>query len=229
MRRRLQKMVSASSSIASGHAAYASRRRPSIGGSRTWLPARSYADGSGMTRADGSSSAGDTRLSSPIKLNSSARFGRSRETIRSRSSLRLATSCITRPSFSGTFLQVEPAHCRLSLPNAPRLVTLVIWTPNDRSQQNARPPSHPTPGSAILSVAAVVCLTQEGLVASKRARRTKRRTWSKVDVREKAHSRSKSPVKKIAKAMRRTVGALRQKALSLGLPLGACLRNMSEH
>ena len=46
MRRRLQKMVSASSSIASGHAAYASRRRPSIGGSST-LPARSYADGSG--------------------------------------------------------------------------------------------------------------------------------------------------------------------------------------
>ena len=36
----------------------------------------------------------------------------------------------------------------------------------------------------------------------------------------KAHSRSKSPVKKIAKAMKRTVGALRQKALSLGLPLG---------
>jgi len=73
----------------------------------------------------------------------------------------------------------------------------------------------------MLSVAAAVCLTQEGLVASKRARRTKRRTWSKVDVRElKAHSRSKSPVKKIAKAMKRTVGALRQKALSLGLPLG---------
>jgi hypothetical protein len=35
----------------------------------------------------------------------------------------------------------------------------------------------------------------------------------------KAHSRNKSPVKKIAKAMKRTVGALRQKALSLGLPL----------
>jgi hypothetical protein len=36
-------------------------------------------------------------------------------------------------------------------------------------------------------------------MASKRARRTKRRTWSKADVRElKAYSRSKSPVKKIA-------------------------------
>jgi hypothetical protein len=66
-----------------------------------------------------------------------------------------------------------------------------------------------------------VRLTEAGLMASKRARRTKRRTWSKVDVRElKAHSRNNSPVKKIAKAMKRTVGALRQKALSLGLPLG---------
>jgi hypothetical protein len=36
----------------------------------------------------------------------------------------------------------------------------------------------------------------------------------------KAHSRSKSPVKKIAKAMKRTAGALRQKAFSLELPLG---------
>jgi len=71
----------------------------------------------------------------------------------------------------------------------------------------------------MLSVTTVVFV--EGLMASKRARRTKRRTWSKADVRElKAHSRSKSPVKKISKAMKRTVGALRQKALSLGLPLG---------
>jgi hypothetical protein len=112
MRRRLRKMVSASSSIASGHAAYASPRPPSIGGSRTWLPAQSCADGSGMTPTDGSSSAGGTRLNSPIKVNSSASFGRSREIIRSRSSLRLATSCITKPSFSGTFLQIEPVRCR---------------------------------------------------------------------------------------------------------------------
>jgi hypothetical protein len=49
----------------------------------------------------------------------------------------------------------------------------------------------------------------------------KSRSWSKADLRElKAHSRSKSPVKKIAKAMNRTPGALRQKAFSLGLPLG---------
>jgi hypothetical protein len=58
-------------------------------------------------------------------------------------------------------------------------------------------------------------------MATKRARRTKRRPWSKEDVRElRAHSRSKSPVKKIVRAMKRTAGALRQKARSLGLPLG---------
>ena len=61
----------------------------------------------------------------------------------------------------------------------------------------------------------------EGQMASKRVRRVKRRAWSSADVRElKAHSRKKSPVKRIAKAMKRTAGALRQKALSLGLPLG---------
>jgi hypothetical protein len=71
----------------------------------------------------------------------------------------------------------------------------------------------------MLRVATAVFL--ERLMASKRARRTKRRAWAKADVRElKAHSRSKSPVKKVAKALKRTVGALRQKALSLGLPLG---------
>jgi len=58
-------------------------------------------------------------------------------------------------------------------------------------------------------------------MATKRAKRRKRRSWSKADVRElRAHSRSKSPVKKIATAMKRTAGALRQKAFSLGLPLG---------
>jgi len=57
----------------------------------------------------------------------------------------------------------------------------------------------------MLSVATAVFL--EGLMASKRAKRTERRTWSKADVRElKAHSRSKSPAKKVAKAMKRTVG-----------------------
>jgi hypothetical protein len=44
--------------------------------------------------------------------------------------------------------------------------------------------------------------------------------WTKRDVRElKSHFRSKSPVKKIAVAMKRTINAS-SNALSLGLPLG---------
>jgi hypothetical protein len=58
-------------------------------------------------------------------------------------------------------------------------------------------------------------------MATKRPRARKRQLWTKQDVRElKEHSRSKSPVKKIASAMKRTITALRQKARSLGLPLG---------
>jgi hypothetical protein len=55
----------------------------------------------------------------------------------------------------------------------------------------------------------------------KTAKRGKRRAWSKEDVRElKAHSRSKTPVATISRQTKRTAGALRQKALELGLPLG---------
>jgi hypothetical protein len=54
----------------------------------------------------------------------------------------------------------------------------------------------------------------------KKARR-KRVAWSKAHLRElKGHSRAKTPVKKVARAMKRSEGALRQKAFSLGLPLG---------
>jgi hypothetical protein len=56
---------------------------------------------------------------------------------------------------------------------------------------------------------------------AKRTRRTIRKSWTKGDVRDlKTHSKSKTPVAKISKAMKRTVGALRQKALGLGIPLG---------
>jgi hypothetical protein len=49
----------------------------------------------------------------------------------------------------------------------------------------------------------------------------KRREWTKEDLRElKAHSRSKTPVAKISKLTKRTVGALRQKALLLGISIG---------
>jgi hypothetical protein len=56
------------------------------------------------------------------------------------------------------------------------------------------------------------------------ARKTKRRTrreWTKEDVREiKGHSRARTPVAKMSKLMKRTAGALRQKAFDLGLSLG---------
>jgi hypothetical protein len=58
------------------------------------------------------------------------------------------------------------------------------------------------------------------MMASKTKRRT-RREWTKEDVREiKGHSRARTPVAKMSKLMKRTVGALRQKALHLGLSLG---------
>jgi len=48
-----------------------------------------------------------------------------------------------------------------------------------------------------------------------------RREYTKVDVKElRAHSKTKTPVAKIAKLTKRSVGSLRQKALKLGIRLG---------
>ena len=56
---------------------------------------------------------------------------------------------------------------------------------------------------------------------AKRTKRVIRREWTKADIRElKTHSRAKTPVAKIAKLTKRTIGALRQKAFQLGLSLG---------
>jgi hypothetical protein len=56
---------------------------------------------------------------------------------------------------------------------------------------------------------------------AKATKRRVRKEWTKDDVRDlKTHSRAKTPVTKISKAMKRTIGALRQKAYSLGLSLG---------
>ena len=58
-------------------------------------------------------------------------------------------------------------------------------------------------------------------MAAKRPARARRHPWTKEDVRElRQYSRNKSPVKTIARAMKRTPGALRQKALGLGISLG---------
>src|SRR5258708_6396100 len=57
---------------------------------------------------------------------------------------------------------------------------------------------------------------------AKKARKTVvRREYSKADVKElRAHSKAKTPVVKIAKLTKRSVGSLRQKALKLGIRLG---------
>ena len=48
-----------------------------------------------------------------------------------------------------------------------------------------------------------------------------RRGYTKADVKElRAHSKAKTPVVKIAKLTKRSVGSLRQKALKLGIRLG---------
>jgi hypothetical protein len=52
------------------------------------------------------------------------------------------------------------------------------------------------------------------------ARKAKRREWTAVDVRSlKGLAKKKTPANKIAKSLKRTVGATRQKAFSLGVSL----------
>lgn len=56
-----------------------------------------------------------------------------------------------------------------------------------------------------------------GIMAKKRS---KRREWTSADVRElKSLAKAKTPAKKIAKSLKRTEGATRQKAFSLGVSL----------
>jgi hypothetical protein len=62
---------------------------------------------------------------------------------------------------------------------------------------------------------------QEQKLAKNSKKKIARREYSKADVRElRAHSKARTPVDKIAKLTKRTVGALRQKALKLGIRLG---------
>jgi hypothetical protein len=59
---------------------------------------------------------------------------------------------------------------------------------------------------------------------AKKAKKTvkrMRREYTRADVKElRAHSKAKTPVDEIAKLTKRSVGSLRQKALTLGLGLG---------
>jgi hypothetical protein len=59
--------------------------------------------------------------------------------------------------------------------------------------------------------------------AAKTAKSARRavKPWTKEDVRTlKAHSKARTPVTKVSKVMKRTVGALRRRAGILGLGLG---------
>lgn len=61
---------------------------------------------------------------------------------------------------------------------------------------------------------------------AKKAKKTNRKSrkrvaWSRAQHAElRKHSKAKTPVVRISKAMKRTAGALRQQALKLGIPLG---------
>ena len=53
------------------------------------------------------------------------------------------------------------------------------------------------------------------------AKRIVRREWTAQDEKElKKHSKNKTPVKAISKALKRTPGAIRQKARNLGISVG---------
>jgi hypothetical protein len=57
--------------------------------------------------------------------------------------------------------------------------------------------------------------------AKKTAKKRIRIVYTKAEVKElRAHSKARTPVKKIAKTMKRSEGSLRQKALALGIGLG---------
>jgi hypothetical protein len=61
----------------------------------------------------------------------------------------------------------------------------------------------------------------EIIMAKTPKKRATRREWTKENVRElKEHARAKTPVAKISKLTKRTEGALRQQAFTLGISIG---------
>jgi hypothetical protein len=56
---------------------------------------------------------------------------------------------------------------------------------------------------------------------AKKRMKTKPRPFTKEDVKAlRAHSKARTPVSKIGKEMKRSVGSIRQKALRLGIGIG---------
>src|SRR5215471_20849896 len=65
------------------------------------------------------------------------------------------------------------------------------------------------------------CYGELATMAKKAKRRTKRVSWTKSHLAElRKYSRDKLPVKNISRLMKRSVGALRQKARHLGIRIG---------
>ena len=57
--------------------------------------------------------------------------------------------------------------------------------------------------------------------AKKTVKKRTRVVYTKTEIKElRAHSKARTPVKKISNAMKRSEGSLRQKALALGIGLG---------
>jgi hypothetical protein len=58
-------------------------------------------------------------------------------------------------------------------------------------------------------------------MAVTRTKRVIRRDWTRDEVKQlKKHSKAKTPVKTVSRALKRTPAALRQKAYALGISLG---------
>jgi hypothetical protein len=58
-------------------------------------------------------------------------------------------------------------------------------------------------------------------LAKSKKKQTVRKPYTAADVKLlKQHSKARTPVSKVAKVMKRSVGSLRQKALKLGIGLG---------
>jgi hypothetical protein len=85
---------------------------------------------------------------------------------------------------------------------------------------------HRRPHSAALHYRFVTCLvycsrvTQALLMATRRKLLTRVRWTKGYDRALRAHSKRRTPVRSIAKEMKRTEGALRQRAFGLGIGLG---------
>jgi hypothetical protein len=56
---------------------------------------------------------------------------------------------------------------------------------------------------------------------AKKTKKVVRRVYTKIEERElKAHSKAKTPIAKISKMTKRSIGALRAKAFNMGISLG---------